>query len=176
MAKTTTSKASGGFGNAVSNLVKSITGTGNTSSGGGGGRESGQAANAPSYSGMSIKGLTSSDPANVARNQAAAKMYADMPVNVSKDRPAAAAAPAAAPAAPPAASVVTPPTLTPPAAPAPVVPGEAPTSAVEAAAVESTKGGRASTILTSALGLLADAESTGQLRKRRSLMSGGLIQ
>ena len=175
MAKTTTSKASGGFGNAVSNLVKSITGTGNTSSGGGGGRDSGQAANAPSYSGMSIKGLTSSDPANVARNQAAAKMYADMPVNVSKDRPAAAAAPAAAPAAPPAASVVTPPTLTPPAAPEPVG-SEAPTSAVEAAAVESTKGGRASTILTSALGLLADAESTGQLRKRRSLMSGGLIQ
>ena len=175
MAKTTTSKASGGFGNAVSNLVKSITGTGNTSSGGGGGRDSGQAANAPSYSGMSIKGLTSSDPANVARNQAAAKMYADMPVNVSKDRPAAAAAPAAAPAAPPAASVVTPPTLTPPAAPEPVG-SEAPTSAVEAAAVESTKGGRASTILTSALGVLADAESTGQLRKRRSLMSGGLIQ
>ena len=175
MAKATTSKASGGFGNAVSNLVKSITGTGNTSSGGGGGRDSGQAANAPSYSAFSVKGLTSSDPANVARNQAAAKMYADMPVNVSKDRSAAAAAPAAAPAAPPAASVVTPPTLTPPGAPAPVG-SEAPTSAVEAAAMDSTKGGRASTILTSALGLLADAEATGQLRKRRSLMSGGLIQ
>ena len=173
MAKATTSKASGGLGNAVSNLVKSITGSGKTSSGGGGGADQGQAANAPSYSAFSVKGLTSSDPANVARNQAAAKMYADMPVNVSKDRPAAAAAPAAAP---PAVPVVTPPTLTPPAAPAPVVPGEAPTSAVEAAAVKSTKGGRASTILTSALGLLADAEATGQLRKRRSLMGGGLIQ
>ena len=102
-------------------------------------------------------------------------MYADMPVNVSKDRSAAAAAPPAAPAAPPAASVVTPPTLTPPAAPEPVG-SEAPTSAVEAAAMDSTKGGRASTILTSALGLLADAEATGQLRKRRSLMGGGLIQ
>ena len=42
--------------------------------------------------------------------------------------------------------------------------------------MDSTKGGRASTILTSALGLLADAEATGQLRKRRSLMGGGLIQ
>lgn len=168
MAKGTTSKASGGgFGNAVRDLVRSV-------SGGGGGdvrRVEDKAASAPSYSAFSVKGLTSSDPANVARNQAAAKMYADMPANVSKDRPAAAAAPAAAPAAPPAVPIVTP-----PAAPAPVVPGEAPTSAVEAAAVESTKGGRASTILTSALGLLANAEATGQLRKRRSLMSGGLIQ
>ena len=180
MAKGTTSKASGGgVGNALRDLGRSITGSGNTSSGGGGGADSGQAANQPSYSAFSVKGLTSSDPANVARNQAAAKMYADMPASGSKDRPSAdAAAAAAAPAAP----AVTPmpvlpaPTLTPPAAPAPVVPGEAPTSAVEAAAMESTKGGRASTILTSALGLLADAEATGQLRKRRSLMGGGLIQ
>jgi hypothetical protein len=127
---------------------------------------------------MSLKGLTSSDPANVARNQAAAKMYADMPASGSKDRPsadaaAAAAAQMAAPAT--AAAPVAPPTLTPPAAPLPVG-SEAPTSAVEAAAMESTKGGRASTIVTGALGLLADAEATGQLRKRRSLMSGGLIQ
>jgi len=169
----------GGFGNAVRDLVKSVTGGGKTSGGGGGGADQGQAANQPSYSAMSVKGLTSSDPANVARNQAAAKMYADMPASVSRDRPEAAAAPAA-PAAP--AAGVTPmpnlpaPTLTPPAAPVPVVPGEAPTSAVEAAAMESTKGGRASTIVTGALGLLADAEATGQLRKRRSLMGGGLIQ
>jgi hypothetical protein len=166
----------GGFGNAVRDLVRSVTGGGKTSGGGGGGADQGQAANKPSYSAMSVKGLTSSDPANVARNQAAAKMYADMPASVSKDRPeapAAATAPAVTPTPTP--LPVTPPTLTPPAAPVPVG-SEGPTSAVEAAAMESTKGGRASTIVTGALGLLADAEATGQLRKRRSLMSGGLIQ
>jgi alpha-beta hydrolase superfamily lysophospholipase len=163
----------GGFGNAVRDLVRSVTGSGEVR------RAEDKAASAPSYSAFSVKGLTSSDPANVARNQAAAKMYADMPASVSRDRPEAPAAAAAAAA--PAAPAVTPmpvlpaPTLTPPAAPAPVG-SEAPTSAVEAAAIESTKGGRASTILTSTLGLLADAEATGQLRKRRSLMGGGLIQ
>jgi hypothetical protein len=172
MAKGTTSKASGGFGNAVRDLVKSVTGSG----GGDVRRAEDKASSAPSYSAMSVKGLTSSDPANVARNQAAAKMYADMPASVSKDRPKtpaadAAAAPPAAPVTPPMAPV----TPTPPTAPAPVG-SEAPTSAVEAAAMESTKGGRASTIVTGALGLLADAEATGQLRKRRSLMSGGMIQ
>ena len=219
MAKGTTSKASGGgVGNALRDLGRSITGSGNTSSGGGGGADSGQAANQPSYSAMSLKGLTSSDPANVARNQAAAKMYADMPASGSKDRPSAdAAAAAAAPAAP----AVTPmpvlpaPTLTPPAAPAPVVPVQPPTpgSAVEGAAAavipvstgagsttasggqaeaalitaaatgeaekkvaETAAQGRRSTILTTSLGLLADAEAAGQLRKRRSLMGGGLIQ
>ena len=167
----------GGFGNAVRDLVRSVTGSGNTSGGGGGGADSGRAANQPSYSAMSVKGLTSSDPANVARNQAAAKMYADMPASVSRDRPeapAAAAAPAVTPTPTP--LPVAPPTLTPPPAPLPVVPGEAPTSAVEAAAIESTQGGRQSTILTSALGLLADQEAQGLLRKRRSLMGGGLIQ
>jgi len=179
MAKGTTSKASGGgFGNAVRDLVRSVTGGGNTSGGGGGGADSGRAANKPSYSAMSVKGLTSSDPANVARNQAAAKMYNEQEKNKpeskdQKDKPKPAPAPAPAPTPAP---VVPPPALTPPAAPAPVVPGDAPTSAAEAAAIESTQGGRQSTILTSALGLLADAEATGQLRKRRSLMSGGLIQ
>jgi hypothetical protein len=176
MAKGTTSKASGGgFGNAVRDLVRSVTGSGGADTR----RAEDKAASAPSYSAMSVKGLTSSDPANVARNQAAAKMYADMPASVSKDRPEAAAAAAAAGqmAAPAAAAAapVAPPTLTPPGAPVPVG-SEAPTSAAEAAAMESTKGGRASTIVTGALGLLADAEATGQLRKRRSLMSGGMIQ
>ena len=165
---------SGGFGNAVRDLVRSVTGSGS----GDVRRAEDKAASAPSYSAFSVKGLTSSDPANVARNQAAAKMYADMPASVNRDRPSAdAAAAAAAQMAVPAAAAapVAPPTLTPPAAPLPVG-SEAPTSAVEAAAMESTKGGRASTIVTGALGLLADAEATGQLRKRRSLMSGGLIQ
>jgi hypothetical protein len=164
----------GGFGNAVRDLVRSVTGGGGAEMR----RAEDKAARAPSYSGMSIKGLTSSDPANVARNQAAVARInaaeAAAPSTGGRDRPAAAAAAAAPPAAP-----VTPPVApvapTPPAAPAPVG-SEAPTSAVEAAAMESTKGGRASTILTSALGLLADAEETGQLRKRRSLMGGGMIQ
>jgi hypothetical protein len=164
----------GGFGNAVRDLVRSVTGSGGAETR----RAEDKAASAPSYSAMSLKGLTSSDPANVARNQAAAKMYADMPAST-RDRPSADAAAAAAGqmAAPAAAAAapVAPPTLTPPGAPVPVG-SEAPTSAVEAAAMESTKGGRASTIVTGALGLLADAEATGQLRKRRSLMSGGLIQ
>lgn len=167
----------GGFGNAVRDLVRSVTGSG----GGDVRRAEDKAASAPSYSAFSVKGLTSSDPANVARNQAAAAMYNSKPSMITTSDRRSNAEPAATPATPtvtptPTPLPVTPPTLTPPAAPAPVVPGEAPTSAVEAAAIESTKSGRASTILTNALGLLADAEATGQLRKRRSLMSGGLIQ
>lgn len=167
----------GGFGNAVRDLVRSVTGSG----GGDVRRAEDKAASAPSYSAFSVKGLTSSDPANVARNQAAAAMYNSKPSMITTSDRRSNAEPAATPATPtvtptPTPLPVTPPTLTPPAAPAPVVPGEAPTSAVEAAAMESTKGGRASTIVTGALGLLADAEATGQLRKRRSLMSGGLIQ
>ena len=115
MAKTTTSKASGGFGSAVSNLVKSITGTGSADTR----RAEDKAAKEPSYSGFSIKGLTSSDPANVARNQAAAARInaaeAAAPSTGGRDRPAAAAAAA------PAASVAAP--VTPPMAPvAPVAP------------------------------------------------------
>lgn len=141
-------------------------------------RQEDSASRAPSYSAFSVKGLTSSDPANVARNQAAAKKYNDLEKNKpekkdKKDKPA----PAPAPVTPtPTPLPVVPPTPTPPPAPAPVVPGEAPTSAVEAAAIESTQGGRESTILTSALGLLADQEAKGLLRPRRSLMSGGMIK
>jgi hypothetical protein len=167
-----------------SDLGKALSGGGGGNSNGGSNadrrRQEDRAANQPSYGGASIRGLTSSDPANVARNQAAAKMYSDLEKNKpeSKDKPE---KPAAAPAAPsaPAAPVtppVVPPTLTPPGAPAPVGPGDAPISAVEAAAIESTKGGRESTILTSALGLLADQEAQGLLRPRRSLMSGGMIK
>jgi hypothetical protein len=168
---------SGGFGNAVRDLVRSVTGSG----GGDVRRAEDKAASAPSYSAFSVKGLTSSDPANVARNQAAAKMYNAKPSMITtSDRRSNAEPAAAAPAAPavtptPTPLPVTPPTLTPPTAPVPVG-AEAPTSAVEAAAMESTKGGRASTILTGALGLLADQEAKGQLRGRRSLMGGGLIK
>ena len=152
--------------------------SGGNKSGGDARRKEDKAASAPSYSAFSVKGLTSSDPANVARNQAAAAMYAEQEKNKpeskdQKDKPKPAPAPTPTPTPLP---VVPPPTPTPPPAPLPVVPGEPPTSAVEAAAIESTQGGRQSTILTSALGLLADQEAQGLLRPRRSLMSGGMIK
>lgn len=89
----------------------------------------------------------------------------------------AAAAPAPTPTPLPVAPPPTPaPTPTPPAAPAPVVPGDmGSTGAVEDAALESSKKGRASTILTTAQGLLAEEEPRGLLRRRRSLLGGGLI-
>jgi len=69
------------------------------------------------------------------------------------------------------------PTPTPPAAPAPVVPGSTTsTGAVEDAALESAQQGLASTIATSTQGLLVEEEPMGLLRRRRSLLSGGLIQ
>jgi hypothetical protein len=113
------------------------------------------------------------------RNQEAAAMYDKMEKDKKekddkpRPKPATAPAPTPTPTPPP---VVPPPTPVPPPAPLPVVPSEPPTSAVEAAAIESTQGGRQSTILTSALGLLADQEAQGLLRPRRSLMSGGMIQ
>jgi hypothetical protein len=50
------------------------------------------------------------------------------------------------------------------------------TSEAEAAAVDSTTRGRASTVLTGMQGLLAEEDSEGLLRRRRSLMGGGLIK
>ena len=91
---------------------------------------------------------------------------------------AAAAAPAQ-PAPAPVVQPVTPPAATtpvPPAALAPVDLAGATTSEAEAAAVDSTTRGRASTVLTGMQGLLAEEEPTGQVRRRRSLMGGGLIQ
>lgn len=92
---------------------------------------------------------------------------------------------AAAPAAPPAAvaqpvqpgaAAPTDGTLTPPAAPAPVNPSDmASTGAAEDAALASAQQGRASTIATGAQGLLAEEEPAGLLRRRRSLLGGGLI-
>jgi hypothetical protein len=72
--------------------------------------------------------------------------------------------------------VPTPVTPMPPAPPELVDLATPPASEVETAAIESTRGGRASTILTGAQGLLAEQEPAGQLRRRRSLMGGGLIQ
>lgn len=69
------------------------------------------------------------------------------------------------------------PTPTPPPAPAPVNPSDmTSTGAVEDAALESAQQGLASTIATSPQGLLAEEEPRGLLRRRRSLLSGGLIQ
>ena len=50
------------------------------------------------------------------------------------------------------------------------------TGAIEDAALEGAKKGRAATILTGAQGLLAEEEPMGLLRRRRSLVGGGLIQ
>ena len=58
----------------------------NSYGGGGGGADFGQKANQPSYGAMSLRGLTSSDPANVARNQAAAARYNAMPQRESENR------------------------------------------------------------------------------------------
>jgi hypothetical protein len=68
-----------------------------------------------------------------------------------------------------------------PQAPAPVNPSDmTPTGPVEAAAIESVQGGRASTILTSPMGLLPEEEPEGLLRDRRrlgrSMIGGGLIK
>jgi hypothetical protein len=68
-----------------------------------------------------------------------------------------------------------------PQAPAPVNPSDmTSTGPVEDAAIESVQGGRASTILTSPMGLLPEEEQEGLLRDRRrlgrSLMGGGLIK
>ena len=94
------------------------------------------------------------------------------------DRQAAAApapTPTPLPVAPPSTPAPTP-TPTPPTAPAPVVPGSTTsTGAVEDTAMESAQQGRASTIATGAQGLLAEEEPMGLLRRRRSLVGGGLI-
>jgi hypothetical protein len=68
-----------------------------------------------------------------------------------------------------------------PQAPRPVNPSDmTSTGPVEDAAIESVQGGRASTILTSPMGLLPEEEQEGLLRDRRrlgrSLMGGGLIK
>ena len=176
MAKTTTSKASGG--GAVAKAFKEIA----AAFGGGGGdvrRAEDRAASQPSYSAFSVKGLTSSDPANVARNQAAAAMYASQPSMIGGGDRKAAEAPAAAGAvamgqqAP--AAVAQPLMPAPPPTPLPVISGDmTSTGSAEDAALESAKKGRAATIATSAQGLLA--EGVDQLRRRRSIMGGGLIQ
>jgi hypothetical protein len=73
--------------NAVSGIGNLFSGGGKNSYGGGGGAaDSGQKANQPSYGAMSLRGLTSSDPANVARNQAAAARYNAMPQRESENR------------------------------------------------------------------------------------------
>jgi len=99
-----------------------------------------------------------------------------------RDGPATPVVPVAPPAVPETPEI---PPVTPapevPQAPAPVNPSDmTPTGPVEAAAIESVQGGRASTILTSPMGLLPEEEPEGLLRDRRrlgrSLMGGGLIK
>lgn len=96
-----------------------------------------------------------------------------------RDRPATPVVPVApvTPVAPPVAPV----TPEVPQPPAPVNPSDmTSTGPVEAAAINSVQGGRASTILTSPMGLLPEEEQEGLLRDRRrlgrSMIGGGLIQ
>jgi hypothetical protein len=134
------------------------------------GISAGDTASEPEYSAFSLRGLTSSDPANVMRNiQAAERLAAAAPTGGdSEDRPAPAPA-AAAPAPAPAAAAATPaPALT------SVADQEAQIErAGETAAARARRLGLASTIATSPGGLLAGGEGT--TRRRRSLMGGGLI-
>lgn len=157
-----------------------------SNSGGGGGNgifggKRTESANDPSYSAFSVKGLTSSDPANVARNQAAAAKYANTPAPNNKadeQERRQQSIMASAPTPTPRPLPVAPPSMpAPPPTPLPVIPGDmTSTGAAETAALESTKKGLASTIATSAKGLLAEEEPLGLLRRRRSIMGGGLIQ
>ena len=92
-----------------------------------------------------------------------------------KPKPAPAPTPTPLPVAPPPPPPA--PVPTPPPAPAPVVPGSTTsTGAVEDAALESAQQGLASTIATSTQGLLVEEEPMGLLRRRRSLLGGGLIE
>lgn len=206
-----------GFGAAVANAARSIS---DALSGRGQSPtvtdpKTGKTYDRPSYSALSFQGLTSTDPANVARNrEGAARM--SMLGGETRDRDS--NRPVAAPAAEPVRKTLPVPvveTPMPPAAPAPVVPVQPPAppvaapvvegpkaadvplstgigsstaaggqaeaaaiaetteSDVEKAAGETAAKGRRSTILTTAQGLLA--ETSGQLRRRRSLLGGGLI-
>jgi len=120
----------------------------------------------PEYSPFSVKGLTSTDPANVMRNiEGAERMARAAPVDTGgggEDRPVEVARgerPAEAP-----------PEVDPGEArgPRPVEEGTGESSAARARRL-----GLASTIATSPGGLLAGGEGT--TRRRRSLMGGGLI-
>jgi hypothetical protein len=135
------------------------------------GISAGQSESVPSYSALSLQGLTSKDPGNVMRNiQGAERQAAAMPMGGSDREDTPAAAPAAAPVAMPPASR--------PESPATGLMSEAAQEAQieeagETAAAAARRLGRASTIATSPGGLLAGGEGT--TRRRRSLMGGGLI-
>jgi len=133
------------------------------------GISAGDTASEPEYSAFSLRGLTSSDPANVMRNiQAAESQAAAAPTGGDSEDRSAPAAAAVAAAAPAAAAATPAPALT------SVADQEAQIErAGETAAARARRLGLASTIATSPGGLLAGGEGT--TRRRRSLMGGGLI-
>lgn len=137
----------------------------------------GQSESEPSYSPLSIQGLTSTDPGNVMRNiQGAERQARATPADSGRDdspAPVQAAAPAPAPEPEPEPA--------PAPEPEPVTEsGMTPQQeaqieeAGESAAAKARRLGLASTIATSPGGLLAGGEGT--TRRRRSLMGGGLIR
>ena len=130
----------------------------------------GQSESEPSYSPLSIQGLTSTDPGNVMRNiQGAERQARATPADSGRDdSPAPAQAAAPAPAAAPAQAATPAPEMT------SVAEQEAQIEkAGETAAARARRLGLASTIATSPGGLLAGGECT--TRRRLSLMGGGLI-
>jgi hypothetical protein len=172
----------GGLPDPMSGRITSVGGVNVGGSGKVTDPKTGKTYDTPSYSAVSIQGLTSTDPANVARNRAGAAAQAAVNTNSNdrESRPAPApAAPAPAPAPAPAAPAAPPTVVTPMPPAAPVVPSITPTvettTPAEAADV-SAKKGRKATILTAPRGLLASDDPAGTLRTRRSLMGSGMIR
>ena len=133
--------------------------------GGGSGNASGAGGTTKSIGGQVAGAMNSNKPSMIGGNGG------DGPKPKPKPKPKPTPAPTPKPTPTPT------PTPTPPPAPAPVVPGSTTsTGAVEDAALESAQQGLASTIATSTQGLLVEEEPMGLLRRRRSLLSGGLIQ
>lgn len=162
MAKGPTGR-SGGFGAAVASVARDIgraLGFDRGSASGAGGTVGSIGRDiAAARSGQSMVGRADRDGPDRSERQVAAPAPVPVPLPVQ-------------PGATGAAGAGTP---TPPSAPAPVVPGDmGSTGAAEDAALASAQKGRAATIATGAQGLLA--EDADQLRRRRSLVGGGLIQ
>lgn len=177
--RTTTFQSSAG-GSAIDRIVSDYRITS-----GGGGKvtdpKTGLTYDAPSYSASSFRGLTSTDPANVARNREAAQRYSMIGAGAGASReggggsnaPAAPTAPVAS--APEPVQIVAEPSIPAvPQAPKKVNPSDmTSTGPSEDLALESAKQGRKATILTSGQGV--GDEPAGLLRRRRSLV-GGRIQ
>ena len=172
MAKDTKKAEKKSFGETMRDIGKNIARDVSMGVSGGFGSFEKQAENLEKagYSGAEIKDFQDRTKATMERNRLeAADRDRDRPKEKEPEPPP------APPPAPPAPPVVE--TPKPPPPPPPVNPSDTtPTGPVEAAAIESVQGGRASTILTSPTGLQPEEEPEGLLRDRRSLVGRGLIK